>query len=125
LLAVLVYVLTAWFAAEITTAARRARASALTDPLTSLGIRRCFEDVGERELTLSRRCGRPVALAVINIVNFRSVNEERGHAAGDALLRLVGEELPSGIRRSDIVARLGGDVFAILFPETPAEGAEV
>jgi diguanylate cyclase (GGDEF)-like protein len=125
LLAVLVYVLTAWFAAEITTAAQRARASALTDPLTGLGNRRYFEDVAERELNRSRRYGRPLALAFINIVNFRSVNEERGHAAGDALLRLVGEELPSGIRRSDIVARLGGDVFAILFPETPAEGAEV
>src|SRR5690606_33381932 len=78
LLAVLVYVLTAWFAAEITTAAQRARASALTDPLTGLGNRRYFEDVAERELNRSRRYGRPLALAFINIVNFRSVNEERG-----------------------------------------------
>ncbi|HEU5210808.1 MAG TPA: GGDEF domain-containing protein [Longimicrobiales bacterium] len=125
LLGALVYMLTAWFAAEITTAALRARASALTDPLTGLGNRRFFEDVAERELNRSQRYARPLALAFINIDDFRSVNEERGHAAGDALLRRVAQELPSGIRRSDIVARLGGDVFAVLLPETPAEGAEV
>lgn len=125
LLALLVYVMTAWFAAEITSAAVRARASALTDPLTGLGNRGFFEDIAERELNRSRRYGRPLALAFINIDNFRSVNEERGHAAGDALLRRIAEELPAGIRRSDIVGRMGGDVFAILLPETPPQGAEV
>ncbi len=125
LLGAVVYVLTAWFAAEITSAARRARASTLMDPLTGLGNRRFFEDIAERELNRSRRYGRPVALAYINIDDFRSVNEERGHAAGDALLRRVAQELPSGIRRSDIVARVGGDEFAILLPETPPQGAEV
>ena len=123
-LGALVYVLTAWFAADITTAALHARASALADPLTGLGNRRFFEDMAERELNRSRRYHRPLALAYIDIDNFRSVNDERGHAAGDALLRRVAEELPSGIRRSDIVARVGGDEFVILLPETPPEGAE-
>ena len=125
MLGALVYVLTAWFAADIMKAALHARASALTDPLTGLGNRRFFEDMAERELNRSRRYNRPLALAYIDIDNFHSVNDERGHAAGDALLRRVAEELPSGIRRSDIVARVGGDEFVILLPETPQEGAAV
>ncbi|HKC45684.1 MAG TPA: GGDEF domain-containing protein, partial [Burkholderiales bacterium] len=64
--------------------------------------------------------GRPLTLAYIDCDGFKRVNDLQGHGAGDALLRAAGATLAAGIRRTDRAARIGGDEFALLLPETDA-----
>lgn len=105
--------------------ARAHRESARQDPLTGLGNRRFFRDVVTFELHRSRRYGRPVSLACLDVDGFERVNQGSGYAAGDALLGRMGSVLTAGLRTSDIVARIAGDEFAILLPETTGAGAQV
>ena len=105
--------------------ARAHSESARQDPLTGLGNRRFFRDVVTFELHRSRRYGRPVSLACLDVDGFERVNQSNGYAAGDALLGRIGSVLTAGLRASDIVARIAGDEFAILLPETTGAGAQV
>jgi diguanylate cyclase (GGDEF)-like protein len=73
----------------------------------------------------ARRFGSAVAVAYIDVSGLKAVNDQHGHAAGDALLRTVAEALRTGARGSDIVARLGGDEFAALLLGTDVPGARV
>jgi diguanylate cyclase (GGDEF)-like protein len=88
------------------------------DPLTEALNRRGFEELLGRELTEAGRDSRPLTLAVLDLDDFKAVNDREGHAAGDALLRQTVERLRSVLRPMDAVGRLGGDEFAILFPRT-------
>lgn len=99
--------------------------AARTDPLTGLLNRRALHDVLEAELQRSRRYGRPLAFAYLDLDGFKEVNDRYGHEAGDRALRTVGEVLTRELRAADVVARLGGDEFAVLLPETALDGAEV
>jgi diguanylate cyclase (GGDEF)-like protein len=101
------------------------RQLAHTDSLTALGNRRFFEQVAHTELIRSRRYGRPFALAYLDVDHFKAVNDRYGHAAGDRLLQLIAHQLTDGLRKSDVIARIGGDEFAVLLPETPLEGARI
>jgi diguanylate cyclase (GGDEF)-like protein len=101
------------------------RQLARTDPLTNLGNRRFFEQIAAAELNRSRRYLRPFALAYLDVDHFKAVNDRYGHAAGDRLLQLVAWQLTEGLRKSDVIARIAGDEFAVLLPETPAEGARI
>ena len=89
-----------------------------TDYLTGLANSRGFHDMANNEINRSHRGGYCFTVAYVDIDDFKSVNDKRGHGAGDELLRLVGSTLRKSTRRSDTVARLGGDEFAILLPET-------
>ena len=80
---------------------------------------------GDRLLALCRRKGRPITMAYLDLDNFKAVNDERGHQAGDDLLRRVAALLQASIRPSDLAARLGGDEFAVLLPEVGAPDAAV
>ena len=88
------------------------------DALTGLANRRSFYEVVDAEINRSRRFGSSFSVAYIDIDNFKTVNDTRGHSAGDALLRQVASTIAQQIRNVDTAARLGGDEFAILFPET-------
>ncbi len=87
-----------------------------SDPLTGCLNRRGFEERATGELAEMSRSGRPGAVMVLDIDHFKPINDELGHAAGDALLCWVVETLQRVVRQVDAVGRLGGDEFAVLFP---------
>src|SRR6202043_3059032 len=87
---------------------------ALTDPLTTLANRRAFLERLTMAFAASKRSASPLALLFIDLDYFKDVNDTLGHAIGDALLRQVVQRLRNTIRSSDLVARFGGDEFAIL-----------
>ena len=101
------------------------RELARTDALTFLGNRRFLEHVAAVELNRSLRYARPFALAYVDVDRFKQINDKRGHAEGDRLLRMIARVLVESLRTSDVVTRLGGDEFAVLLPETHADGARV
>ena len=98
--------------------------SATQDSLTELPNRREFDRLLAREFERSSRYGEIFSLAFIDIDRFKQLNDTRGHAAGDTLLRQVADTIQEACRASDVPARLGGDEFALLLPQTTQfEGA--
>jgi diguanylate cyclase (GGDEF)-like protein len=92
------------------------------DSLTRLLNRRAFEQQMAHEIAASHRSGSPLGLLLIDIDHFKRVNDRFGHATGDAALRLVAERLAAAARRSDVLARLGGEEFGMLLPSSDAAG---
>lgn len=92
------------------------------DSLTRLYNRRAFELRAAHEITASERNGLPLGLLLVDIDHFKRVNDRFGHATGDSALRLVAERLAGAARRSDVLARLGGEEFGVLLPATDAAG---
>ncbi len=88
----------------------------LKDPLTGLFNRRHFLSVLEREIDVAARTGEPALLLMVDIDHFKSINDTRGHLAGDAVLQAVAKCLSSCIRPMDTLARYGGEEFAIVVP---------
>ncbi len=92
------------------------------DGLTGLLNAEAFFEAAEMERLRSIRYGHPLTLCFLDLDNFKQVNDQRGHLAGNELLKMTGEILKQSIRETDLAARLGGDEFLLLFPETgPAE----
>jgi diguanylate cyclase (GGDEF)-like protein len=98
------------------------RAMAYRDPLTGLWNRRYFEDRLREELSRSRRAGpeRRFSVMVVDVDDFKRVNDLHGHAAGDAVLKEVGEFLIAHLRSHDVACRTGGDEFSVLLPDLSA-----
>ncbi|HKW77638.1 MAG TPA: GAF domain-containing protein [Candidatus Limnocylindria bacterium] len=99
-----------------------AKHAAATDPLTSLPNRRTFFEQLQSELTKDPNA--PLSVAVLDVNGLKQRNDEHGHAAGDDALVRISELLSAGVRDGDLVARIGGDEFAVLFPNTPLLIAE-
>ena len=108
---------------ELHAAHEEARAAALSDELTKLHNRRAFFEFGNPLLSQARRHNRPLALIMMDLDLFKQVNDTYGHDAGDEVLRQVSALLRDRSRESDIVARMGGEEFALLLPETNASQA--
>ena len=99
---------------------------AFTDHLTGLANRRRFERQLEREVSRTSRYGHPFCLVLFDIDRFKNVNDTYGHDAGDEAIRRVGNTVQAGTRGIDTGARIGGDEFAVILPETNYErGLEV
>ena len=99
---------------------------ASTDPLTGAVNRRAFLDRADGELRRHRRYDRPLSLILIDIDYFKRINDTYGHEAGDQLLCLLCRVCENNLRTSvDVLARLGGEEFAVLAPETDAQGAAI
>jgi diguanylate cyclase (GGDEF)-like protein len=94
------------------------------DPLTPALNRRALMRELERIRTFSHRYGSPAALVYIDLDDFKSVNDRFGHAAGDEALRAVADRLRSQLSGPDLVARIGGDEFAVVFGQSTLAGAE-
>jgi diguanylate cyclase (GGDEF)-like protein len=87
------------------------------DPLTGLANRELFLDQLDRALAFGSRYSKKTGLLYVDLDGFKSINDTKGHAAGDALLKAVSSRLLACVRRSDAVARLGGDEFVVLLPD--------
>ncbi len=96
---------------------------AVTDELTNLPNRRRFLASVRAEMQRARRYARPLTLLMVDLDHLKQINDQNGHAAGDAMLRGVAQCLRSIVRDTDLPARLGGDEFAVLLPETGREVA--
>ena len=97
----------------------------ITDPLVGTYNRRYLSDQLLKEVERARRYNRPLAVIMADIDKFKRINDERGHASGDEVLKRFADLVKSIIRPSDWVARYGGEEFAIVLPETDAIGAAI
>lgn len=98
---------------------------ASTDPLTDLPNRRFFDEYARIELERLRRFGGAMSVLMLDLDHFKLLNDRYGHLAGDAVLKTVGASCKTALRDSDLLARIGGEEFVLLLPETDEAGAIV
>lgn len=100
------------------------RTQSLRDPLTGLYNRRYMEDALERYTSLSERTGSATTVVMIDLDNFKRLNDDHGHAKGDAVLRDVASQLMTALQPSDVVARYGGEELIVILPNCGLTDAE-
>lgn len=101
----------------------RLEQQAMTDPLTEIANRRAFEAEATRMVAHARRRGMPMAVGIGDIDHFKKINDNHGHPAGDAVLRVIARRMSEAARATDFVARIGGEEFGLLLPEATDETA--
>ena len=102
-----------------------ARRDKLLDPLTGIWNRRGLEEMFDRESSRCERLGLSIAGLMIDIDDFKSINDRFGHAVGDEVLSLTASILVSVCRGADVVARIGGDEFAVIIPDTDLSSVDL
>lgn len=108
---------------HVETLIRRLSDAARTDPLTQLPNRRAFREVLDLELERARRGGTPLSVLVGDVDHFAQVNDRAGHQVGDAALQRIATLLRTGARQIDVAARIGGEAFALILPDTGPQEA--
>jgi diguanylate cyclase (GGDEF)-like protein len=117
------FAVVSYLLAALRTSWNHERELARTDDLTGVRNARSFSELADAELRRSRRFGRSLTVAYVDLDDFKDVNDTLGHSAGDAVLRAAAQAMTQSLRAVDVVARLGGDEFGILLPETDAAAA--
>ena len=97
------------------------RQKALLDPLTGLANRAAWNERSELEHDRIQRTDTPLLLSIIDIDHFKRVNDSYGHLAGDKVLKIIANELKKRLRKTDFIARFGGEEYALLLPDTPLQ----
>ncbi len=120
----LAFFLMATFFLPLLQTLEREKELARRDYLTGAANRRFFVESLESELVRSQRYSRPFTIVLVDIDNFKAVNDRFGHAVGDELLCAVVSRATANLRKSDLIARMGGDEFAFFMPETSPEAAK-
>jgi len=120
-----VFAIVVWLLDALKREIEKEKDLARIDYLTGAASLRAYYELLEMEIARSRRYKHPFTIAYIDLDNFKEVNDNFGHAAGDDTLRSVVASLKEGMRETDIVARLGGDEFALLLPEMEENEAKM
>jgi diguanylate cyclase (GGDEF)-like protein len=119
-------VVLAWaLARTLTRLHQRVAEQAMTDPLTGLWNRRYMGDTLDREVSRSLRFGHPISLIILDVDDFKKINDRQGHMQGDIVLERVSDVVREATRSIDVAARYGGDELALILVETGREGAAI
>jgi diguanylate cyclase (GGDEF)-like protein len=103
----------------------RERELSRVDHLTQVATRLAFYEFATTEINRARRSRLPTTLAYVDLDCFKEVNDRSGHATGDRVLMTVAQSMQKSIRQTDMVARMGGDEFALIFPNTHKDAATI
>lgn len=104
---------------------KQALASALRDELTGLGNRAAYENSLQREIKLAQRQQNPLSLIILDIDNFKAINDSYGHSSGDQALKTLADTINQTMRRSDMAFRFGGEEFVLILNNTDADAAGI